>query len=52
LKVPLTSVDQSIERMGETAAKRALALSIKPDDLPQTNLIEPKLIVRQSSVAG
>jgi LacI family transcriptional regulator len=52
LKVPLTSVDQSIERMGETAAKRALALSVKPDDSPQTNFVEPKLIVRQSSVAG
>jgi LacI family transcriptional regulator, galactose operon repressor len=52
LKVPLTSVDQSIERMGEAAAKRALALSAKPDDSPQMNFVEPKLIVRQSSVAG
>jgi LacI family transcriptional regulator len=52
LKVPLTSVDQSIERMGETAARRALALSIKPDDLPQTAFVEPKLIVRHSTVAG
>jgi LacI family transcriptional regulator len=52
LKVPLTSVDQSIERMGETAARRALALSIKPDDAPQTNFVEPKLIVRHSTVAG
>jgi LacI family transcriptional regulator len=52
LKVPLTSVDQSIERMGEAAAKRALALSVKPDDLPQTTFVEPKLIVRQSTVAG
>ncbi len=52
LKVPLTSVDQSIERMGEAAARRALALSIKPDDPPQTALIEPKLIVRQSTVAS
>ena len=52
LKVPLTSVDQSIERMGETAARRALALSIKPDDLPQTAFVESKLIVRHSTVAG
>jgi LacI family transcriptional regulator len=51
LKVPLTSVDQSIERMGEAAARRALALSLKPEDLPQTALVEPKLIVRQSTVA-
>ena len=50
LKVPLTSVDQSIERMGEAAARRALTLSIKPDDQPQTAFVEPKLIVRQSSV--
>ena len=52
LKVPLTSVDQSVERMGEAAARRALALSIKPQDAPQTALVEPRLIVRQSSVAG
>jgi len=52
LKVPLTSVDQSIERMGEAAARRALALSIKSDDSPQTAFVEPKLIVRQSTVAG
>ena len=52
LKVPLTSVDQSVERMGETAARRALALSIKPDDSPQIAFVEPKLMVRQSTVAG
>ena len=51
LKVPLTSVDQSIERMGEMAARRALALSLKPEHAPQTNFVEPKLIVRQSTVA-
>ncbi len=51
LKVPLTSVDQSIERMGEAAARRAVALSIKPGDAPQTAFVEPKLIVRQSTVA-
>jgi LacI family transcriptional regulator len=52
LKIPLTSVDQSIERMGEAAARRALALSAKPDDPPRTVFVEPKLIVRQSSVAA
>ena len=51
LKVPLTSVDQSIERMGEAAARRALTLSMKPEDAPQTTLVEPKLIVRHSTVA-
>jgi DNA-binding LacI/PurR family transcriptional regulator len=38
--------------MGEAAARRALALSIKSDDSPQTAFVEPKLIVRQSTVAG
>jgi LacI family transcriptional regulator len=52
LKVPLTSVDQSIERMGEAAARRVLTLSTKPDDAPRTSFVEPKLIVRQSTVAG
>jgi LacI family transcriptional regulator len=49
-KVPLTSVDQSIERMGEAAARRVLALSMKPDDKPETSFVEPKLIVRRSTV--
>jgi LacI family transcriptional regulator len=52
LKVPLTSVDQSIERMGEAAARRVLTLATTPDDAPQTAFVEPKLIVRQSTVAG
>ena len=57
-KVPLTSVDQSIERMGEAAARRVLALSANfakpanPEDAPETCLLEPKLIVRRSTVAG
>ena len=52
-KVPLTSVDQSIQRMGEAAARRVLVLATKPDVVvPQTAFVEPKLIVRQSTVAG
>ena len=51
-KVPLTSVDQSIERMGEAAARRVLTLSTVPGDAPQTTLLEPRLIVRRSTVAG
>jgi LacI family transcriptional regulator len=52
-KVPLTSVDQAIQRMGEAAARRVLTLATKPDDdAPQTAFVEPKLIVRQSTVAG
>ena len=49
-KVPLTSVDQSVDRMGEAAARRVLTLSTKPDDAAETCLIEPKLIVRRSTV--
>ncbi len=52
LKVPLTSVDQSIGRMGEAAARRVLTLATKPDEEAQTAFVEPKLIVRQSTVAG
>lgn len=52
LKVPLTSVDQSIERMGEMAARRVLTLAAKPNEPPETTFVEPKLMVRQSTVAG
>ena len=51
LQVPLTSVDQSIGRMGEAAARRVLALSTQPSEETQTTFVEPKLIVRQSTVA-
>jgi LacI family transcriptional regulator len=51
LQVPLTSVDQSVGRMGEAAARRVLALSTQPGDEAQTTFVEPKLIVRQSTVA-
>jgi LacI family transcriptional regulator len=51
LQVPLTSVDQSIGRMGEAAARRVLALSTQPNEETQTTFVEPKLIVRQSTVA-
>jgi LacI family transcriptional regulator len=52
LKVPLSSVDHSTERMGKMAAKLALDLISEPAEPPQTILLEPKLIVRQSSVAS
>ena len=52
LKVPLTSIDQSTERMGTAAAKLALQLASEPQQDVQTMLLEPRLIVRRSSVAG
>ena len=51
LKVPLTSIDHETDRMGQIAAKLALDLARTPAQPPQTILLEPKLIVRQSSVS-
>jgi LacI family transcriptional regulator len=50
LKVPLTSIDHETDRMGEIAAKLAMDIAKEPAQPPQTILLEPKLIVRQSSV--
>jgi DNA-binding LacI/PurR family transcriptional regulator len=50
--VPLTSVDQSSYRLGEEAAKLALNIRrAKKVVRPQSVLIAPKLVVRQSTVA-
>lgn len=51
LRVPLTSVDQQNVQIGQQAARLALALVKSPKAAaPQTILLEPKLIVRQSSM--
>jgi len=50
LKIPLTSIDQATERMGEIAARLAIELAGKPDRRTQVTLLEPTLVVRQSSV--
>jgi LacI family transcriptional regulator len=55
LRVPLTSIDHSTERMGELAAGFAIELARRESanrNRAETTLIEPRLIVRQSSVAG
>jgi len=52
LKVPLTSVDHSTEQMGLVAAKLVVELAADPTLAPRVTLIEPKLIVRQSTVTG
>lgn len=49
LRVPLTSVDQNCRGIGEEAAKLALSLTGKPARRPRTVLMEPKLVVRESS---
>ena len=50
LKVPLTSVDQVSEQIGEQAAELVLSV-IHPKGIarPQSVLLEPRLVVRESS---
>jgi LacI family transcriptional regulator len=49
-RVPLTSIDHGVEKMGAAAAKLATGLANDPASAPQTIFIEPKLIARQSTV--
>ena len=51
LRVPLTSVDQASDRLGEAAAARALELAESPDQPVRTLRLEPRLVVRRSSLA-
>jgi LacI family transcriptional regulator len=51
LRVPLSSIDHSTGEMGVTAARLAIALSTGPAREPQVTLLQPKLVVRASSVA-
>jgi LacI family transcriptional regulator len=51
LRVPLTSVDQDSSAIGKFAAEMALALVGAKDPLPpKTELVNPKLVVRASSL--
>ena len=52
LRVPLSSVDHSTAELGRIAGEIALDLAIKPDQPPKSVLLEPKLVVRQSSSCG
>jgi len=50
LKVPLTSVDQVSEQIGERAAELVLSvISAKGLAKPKSVLLEPRLVVRESS---
>jgi len=51
LRIPLTSVDQQPELLGVRAGELALELTTNPDLPPKTILLEPRLVVRQSTVA-
>ena len=51
LRVPLTSVDQGSEEIGKRAATLALRLAFtKSRPAPKAQLIEPKIVVRASSL--
>ena len=52
LRIPLTSVDQSSDHLGEAAAKLAIELSEEPGKATEIVKLEPRLIVRQSTVAA
>jgi LacI family transcriptional regulator len=52
LRVPLTSIDQSAQSMGATAGKLALELIANTASGKKKILLEPSLIVRDSSVLG
>ncbi len=49
LQVPLSSVDQKSKEIGERTAKMITALLEKPSARPRTLILEPELIVRDSS---
>jgi LacI family transcriptional regulator len=50
LRVPLTSVDQDCAGLGQGAAKLALELLTKPTKRSLSILLDPKLIIRESSL--
>lgn len=50
LRIPLTSVDQEPEVLGLRAGELALQVVAKPDLPSRAILLEPRLVVRQSSI--
>lgn len=50
LKIPLTSMDHSTEQMGQVAAEMSLELAAGRGGAPRTRILEPRLVVRESSV--
>lgn len=52
LRVPLSSIDQSTGQLGEQAGQLALDLIANPATAPRSIRVEPKLVVRASTVAG
>jgi LacI family transcriptional regulator len=53
LEVPLSSIDQSTQRLGEEAAKLALSLvEGKPKRIAKKILVEPYVIARTSTTGS
>ena len=51
LQVPLSSIDQDTQGQGKSAATLALELDRDPTVAARTELIEPRLVIRRSSLA-
>jgi LacI family transcriptional regulator len=49
LRIPLSSVDQSTAELGRIAGSLALELTASPEQPPKIVLLEPRLVVRQST---
>jgi LacI family transcriptional regulator len=49
LKVPLSSIEHGTAELGRVAGELALELSAKPEQAPRSVLLEPTLVVRQST---
>ena len=49
LRVPLSSIDQSIAELGRRAGEMALELGRSPRSIPISTLLQPRLVVREST---
>ncbi len=49
LRTPLSSIDHGTDRLGQQAARLALQLAEQPGAAPDSILLEPELIIRESS---
>jgi LacI family transcriptional regulator len=49
LRIPLSSIDQSTAELGRIAGELALELTAQPEQTPKTVLVQPRLVVRQST---
>ena len=49
LRTPLTSIDHGTDRLGQQAARLAIQLAEQPNLEPRSVLLEPTLVVRESS---